>query len=378
MNSYIGTSQQAKSFSAFICLTLVQILTAIVYKLSQRGNQYDYSPASAVVIAELLKLFISFIIISVNTNSSNETDETSCDTPMSNFERECEDKLSENLHTGATLNSSPSYLTPFHKVRFALGILRRQITRKLALHSAALGLLYCVNNQLSFTMYQSIDVATISLFKTLSSPFAALILWGACNRSIGRLGWTALLLQVVGLGIVQYNPCIQSTNLGESHYAMLITAATITAVCSVYNEQCIKILKADLQTQNIVLYSFGVIFNLIVFHTAAYRVSSFSRSLSFFAGYSWWVVGVIACNSVVGLAVTAVYKYSDAIMKTWASACATAALLLCNRLLFHIVASAQMYAGATVVFAASYVYILAQKDLPLSSASTTTQNPTIT
>jgi hypothetical protein len=170
------------------------------------------------------------------------------------------------------------------------------------------------------------------------------------------------MLQVIGLGIVQYNPCVQRMNLSPIRYVMLLTAATITAVSSVWNEQCVKVLDADLHVQNIVLYSFGVVFNLLVFYASPYGSLSGSRSLNLFEGYSWWVIAVIACNSLVGIVITAVYKYSDAVMKTWATACATAALILFNRMLFNIVSDAQMYAGAAVVFAAMYIYILGQQD----------------
>ncbi len=59
-----------------------------------------------------------------------------------------------------------------------------------------------------------------------------------------------------------------------------------------------------------------------------------SQYVGFFDGYDILTVGIIICNSFVGIVITFVYKYADAIVKTFASACVTSILLFINAMFF--------------------------------------------
>ena len=68
---------------------------------------------------------------------------------------------------------------------------------------------------------------------------------------------------------------------------------------------------------------------------------------------------VIAANALMGLVITAVYKYADALVKTFATACATATLYLLNMTLFHLPFKGSILLGVAVVFLASAIYFQA-------------------
>ncbi|UJR07238.1 hypothetical protein I4U23_011526 [Adineta vaga] len=76
------------------------------------------------------------------------------------------------------------------------------------------------------------------------------------------------------------------------------------------------------------------------------------------------VIGIILCNSLLGITITFVYKYADAIIKTFSTACATGVLLIFNLTLFHSYTTLTSFLGATVIFISSYIYFLSTIQLP--------------
>lgn len=64
----------------------------------------------------------------------------------------------------------------------------------------------------------------------------------------------------------------------------------------------------------------------------------------------------ILINSFIGLAITAVYKYADAVMKTLASCFAAAALVYLSAAFFSAPLTLTTVAGSTIVFLSTYVY----------------------
>jgi hypothetical protein len=151
--------------------------------------------------------------------------------------------------------------------------------------------------------------------------------------------------------------------------------------------------------QNCVLYFFGTLFNVLYFlmgpdlysggggagghvthHSDSSSLSNPSLLLTngtqlaisagisaaehhsrvgFFEGYTWLAFGVIVANSLMGLVITAVYKYADALVKTFATACATATLYLLNMTLFHLPLQGSVLLGVAVVFLSSAIYFQA-------------------
>jgi hypothetical protein len=162
---------------------------------------------------------------------------------------------------------------------------------------------------------------------------------------------------VCGLAISQFGAT--GTNaplLSLGSYAVLIISLTITSICSVYND---KVLKdhadvASLHTVNALLYAVGALLNGLVY---LFSSSSTMARPSFFSGFErpfTWIV--LFFNTVIGIVVSAVYKYADATIKTFASACATSVLLLIN-----IIANNQEFKIVVVlacitVFIATYLY----------------------
>ena len=165
----------------------------------------------------------------------------------------------------------------------------------------------------------------MSLFKSWATGLTAVLLWSLFSRPVSRTQWACIALQMCGLVIVQYDSCKGAPSQSMSSYALLTVSVSITAVCSVWNERVVKSGTASLHVQNAALYTCGTILNLALFFTlpASYPALGVDPATggrpAFFHGYTAAAMAVIGCNCLLGLVITAVYKYADAIIKTFAT-----------------------------------------------------------
>ena len=367
----------------FVALTAVQVSVAVIYKVSQTNGGYAYSPASALTTSEFIKLCMSLLGVVWGAAMSITPPHTGVRPIGDQYAlvgqtTEDDERLATPTKTAAAVPDDPDLEAPVvarartktvgcsaRAVSLAMAQLRRDLSPSLLFHVTCLASLYAINNHLAFVLFLYVDAASISLFKSWSTAFSALMLWQFFARPIHRLQWASIALQVVGLIIVQYDPCKQGTAHAVSSYMLLLVSVLITSLCSVWNEQVIKRYSASLHSQNAALYAVGTVLNLLVFLFAPPNYPAIGKdpvtgeAVSFFAGYTLVTLGVIGCNSVLGIVITAVYKYADAIIKTFASASATGVLLFVNTVLFAMSASIVMYMGTAVVFIASYIYLTA-------------------
>jgi hypothetical protein len=72
-----------------------------------------------------------------------------------------------------------------------------------------------------------------------------------------------------------------------------------------------------------------------------------------------------------------VYKYADAIVKTFSTACASGVLLFLNVTLFHVHTNLISFLGASVIFIASYIYFASSiKPIPTPTPAADSENVT--
>ena len=309
---------------AFLVLLLVQVLVSIVYKFSQTKGKYTYSPLSAIASAEFIKLCISltFIWLSVSIDDSSSNNKI------------------------------------YNRFLACYAWFRKEVQSIFIAYTFGLALLYVINNQLAFVLYLYVDMASISMFKSFSSILSAILLWLFCERTLVREQWASIILQVVGLVIVQYDSCRDAPFLAIKDYITLIVSTLITAICSVWNERLIKTYSVNMHIQNAILYTFGLTLNLTLFFFFPDLFVKNETRKQFFEGYSLMVIAIILCNSVLGIVITFVYKYADVIVKTFSTACATGVLLYINVAVFKIKANLTIFLGAIVIFISSYLFLL--------------------
>jgi hypothetical protein len=298
---------------SFIALVLLQTLVGTLYKISQTGSHYAYSTFAAFSIAEFIKLAISLTLYTK--------------------ERPNHESFKEAL------------------VATCVSLTKSGLVFKIAMLAA----LYFANNQLAFVLFLRADPASINLLKAGSSAITALVWCIFMGRVVSQEQWITIAMQVCGLIVVQYDACKGQTVLAASDYGLIFLSVLITATCGVWNEQQLKTMPLSLHEQNMVLYAFGALLNGAGHHVKANLDPHFPR---FFEGYSALSVCVIIVNACFGVVVTAVYKYSNAIIKTLASAVTTVVLTVISMLFFGLHVTIVSGAGCVSVMLAVMLYTL--------------------
>ena len=163
---------------------------------------------------------------------------------------------------------------------------------------------------------------------------------------------------MTGLCIFQYDACQNMPFLTLKYYAIFLSSILIRALCSFWNERLIKTYSVSIHSQNAILYSFGLMLNLALFFFMPNSCGQNDSKKHSFEGYSLSVYASILCNSVLGIVITFVYKYADAIVKTFSTACATGVLLHINVAVFRVKTNLTVFLGAVVIFVSSYLFLL--------------------
>lgn len=307
---------------ALACAGLVCIQTAVgvLYKASQRGGGFKYSTTSAVTMAEAVKLTLS-----VTFHVLEHRGEA--------------DGAFAAAWSSAKAQLSPSAVMQIWIVAF----------------------LYAFNNQLSFFVYLLADPGTIFLFKAGSTLIVAIVQYTFVGKDFKEEQWRAMLLQGVGMVIVQYDPCRSAPLYRPLAYMCMILSTVVTAATTVRNEYQVKQYKIGLNVQNATLYAGGVWMNLLAFLFVP-NPNSTQASIGFFEGYSNpLALGVVVCNGLIGLAITAVYKYADAVTKCIAGDITAVLLCIISSFLFGLRASITTWCGVFVVSFAVHLYMEASR-----------------
>lgn len=76
---------------------------------------------------------------------------------------------------------------------------------------------------------------------------------------------------------------------------------------------------------------------------------------------------VVLCNSIIGLVITAVYKYADVVLKNIASSLTTALLMIVGAFLFNVEINLTIVMGLVVVMASTWIYLFYGNMVPQST-----------
>lgn len=307
-------------------LVCVSTTVGILYKASQSATGgFHYSTTSAVCIAEFIKLCMSCSFHVYDQAGGSRV---------------------SGAHIPAAWASAMD-----------------QVNQGALAQIFLLSFLYAVNNQLSFYVYILADPGTIFLFKSASTMIVAIVQCTFAGKTFTNDQWKAMMLQACGMIIVQYNPCKGAGHYPLYTYLLMGLSTTITAISAARNEHLVKNYKIGLNVQNAVLYAGGVWLNLGAFFLMPNPNTD--RVMGFFEGYdNVFAVGVVCANAMIGLVITAVYKYADAVVKCFASDVTAVLLIIISTWFFGLKSSLTMWCGVFVVVFAVHLYIEASKVQP--------------
>jgi len=323
-------------YAAFFALVVIQVTLALSFKAAQDSKgAYPFSPPAMLILSEFCKFLLSVGGL-------------------------------VSLAKPAALPGAPGSAPPADSLASKLTATWEQFKREafsssrgmLPLYASGLALLYCVNNNVTFVIFQWADGGNINLIKAGSTFVSAIILWQLLGRRVSAVQWGAILIQSSGLVITQFGANCKNANtpvLAPPVYLALLFSLTITAFSGVCNEKILKDVGAEgvsLHTVNTLMYAAGTVLNLLV-----HLFSGGAVGPSFFAGMGYpSSLTVLLCNSLIGIAVVAVYKYADAVVKTFASACSTAVLFIIGAVFFGVSLNVVVMAGCVCIFTATHLY----------------------
>ena len=133
-----ATSAAFKRYAAFFLLIGVQVTIGIVYKLSQHGGKYEYSTASALTMAEFFKFLISATMYYKLVHSRFDSSH-----------------LPIVIDQGGFGSSNGAKAVASLKVAWISYL--EELSSSLIWASGGLALLYVINNQVAFALFQLID-----------------------------------------------------------------------------------------------------------------------------------------------------------------------------------------------------------------------------
>ncbi|KAJ7750572.1 nucleotide-sugar transporter-domain-containing protein [Mycena metata] len=304
--------------ASLVTLAVQNAALSIVMQYSRVSTPQSrsYSPASAVLLNELLKGLISFFIALART---------------------------------PTVASQPWH---------------RMYNQRTPLSIPAL--LYVIQNSLQFVAVINLSVASFQVTYQLKILTTAAFSVALLRRCLTPAKWVSLLFLALGVGIVQIPS--QTTTRERAGFAAF-TLACFTSGCftsglaGVYFEIVLKGNNTVLWVRNVQLALFSLVPALL---PVMYASNTHSHSFRHFTPSAW---ATVAVQVLGGLFTAVVIIYSDNIMKGFATSLSIILSFLAFVALFDFRITPSFVLGASTVLGATWVYNRSEGGEPFSTAS---------
>ncbi|WWC89120.1 uncharacterized protein L201_004038 [Kwoniella dendrophila CBS 6074] len=351
-----------------------------------------YSAATAVLLNELLKGSISVIIAlkRIDTNMLNSA-------PPPVYSEKSSSRNSDR-------RSPPSAFSMFQTSR--LTALRKAVLSPDCYKLSVPAILYVIQNNLQYVAASNLDVATFQVtyqMKILTTAFFSVLMLG---KRLSKLKWASLVMLAIGVGIVQMQstsapshsatPIASPIATATAHHGehqlrseipttpnpvdsimsservmhpfkgfIAVTLACLTSgLAGVYFEFILKSSSGnapppDLWVRNTQLSLFSLvpaIVPIIVAPSGPDGMGYIGRVMSAFSNFNGWAIGTVLTQTFGGLITALVIRYSDNIMKGFATSLSIVISFLASVALFSYPITLAFVTGSTIVLAATYMY----------------------
>ncbi|GAA5954814.1 hypothetical protein JCM21900_005911 [Sporobolomyces salmonicolor] len=381
------------SLISLVTLTVQNSALTIVLHYSRISVPKDkmYSAASAVLLNELLKGAISLSIAfrnavhSVSSSGGGSGEYAPVD----------KDELESGRKGGRDAGTAASVWEP-RRIKSAAKKTVAEIFSNDCWKLSIPACLYVIQNNLQFVAASNLDVPTFQVTYNLKILTTALFSVVLLRRRLSAKKWFALLFLAAGVGVVQ----LQSTaaagggsKASHGDYEMdkfkgllAVAAACMTSgLAGVYFEMVLKGSKADLWIRNVQLSFFSLLPALFAVFAPGLSLAGGASAAAepverqaIFANFGGWAWAVVLIQVFGGLVTALVIRYSDNIMKGFATSLAIVLSFCAGIILFDFQVTASFLVGSMMVTASTYMYnapdtVRRAVSLPssVSSASTT-------
>ncbi|EGO21218.1 hypothetical protein SERLADRAFT_452357 [Serpula lacrymans var. lacrymans S7.9] len=323
-----------------------------------------YSPAAAVLTNELLKGSISFVIALGRVRDA-------ADTPWSSRKT-----------FGGVLQSFFPWSAAFRQV---CSEIFSPDCWKLSIPA----ILYVVQNSLQFVAISNLPVASFQVAYQMKILTTAAFSVALLRRKLSSTKWLSLFFLAIGVGIVQIqtaatfsHPAPREVPVGSAHESAphvhimsplkgfgAVTAACFTSgLAGVYFEMVLKNSKADLWVRNVQLSLFSLLPALLPILYAPSLPDSNGFLSDLFRNFGAWAWATVSIQVIGGLVTAVVIKYSDNILKGFATSLSIIISFLASVVLFDFRITPSFIIGASTVLAATWMYNQPAGQEPLSGS----------
>lgn len=228
-------------------------------------------------------------------------------------------------------------------------------------------LIYLAHHSITFPMLTLVDPSTYQILGNLKIVTTGLASKVVLGKRLSQLKWISLMLLTFGATVSQL-----SSGKGDGLFAapmmgylLGVLNACLSAFAGVYTEFLMKKNDDSLHWQNLQLYTFGVIFNIMRL-TAEDVSNGFEHGawpLTMFNGYTFVTFCVTANLAFSGLLVSFVMKYADTIAKVFATSLAMMLTPFAAFVFFGLRPSLALLIGVCISCTAVHLYYANPKDL---------------
>lgn len=223
-----------------------------------------------------------------------------------------------------------------------------------------------IQNNLQYVAATNLEAATFQVsyqMKILTTAaFSVLLL----RKQLSASQWVALFFLAIGVGIVQIQTgagssaktaslLFQGTSMNALKGFLAVVAACFTSgLAGVYFEMVLKNSQSDLWIRNVQLSAFSLLPALIPILITEHSHSGLIQSL--FQNFGAWAWATVAIQVLGGLVTAMVIKYSDNILKGFATSLSIVISFLASVALFNFQITFTFILGSVVVLIATWLY----------------------
>jgi len=216
---------------------------------------------------------------------------------------------------------------------------------------------YAFKNVLQFSAALLLDAPTYQVLKNLNIIATGLLYYQFLGHNQDRRHLECMILLVIGIILVDIKTETDNSFHFDSMLGIILCLiiAFLSGGAGVYTEILIKNkAKKSLHVQNLQLYVFGMICNVIL-----YFFWDRSPARGFYQGLlSWKVLSVIFTTVTSGLAASVLLKYADNIVKVYSSGLSVIFTSLFSMFYLSFHATPLFWLGTTVIIISTDIYYM--------------------
>ncbi|KAL2714213.1 UDP-galactose translocator [Vespula squamosa] len=219
--------------------------------------------------------------------------------------------------------------------------------------------LYIIQNNLLYVSASNLDAATYQVtyqLKILTTAFFAVVI---LRRSLRKSQWSALILLVIGVVLVQLaqsGTVTLPSGIQQNHllgFTAALSACFLSGFAGIYFEKILKGSDISVWMRNVQLSLLSLPFGLA---TCFLNDGDVIRKQGFFFGYDSFIYYLVVLQAGGGLIVALVVKYADNILKGFATSLAIIISCIASIYLFDFHLTLQFSFGALLVICSIFLY----------------------